>query len=62
MSVRKDPLVLGPGEGKTVPVPGHQITYKLVATDTDGAFSMLEVELVGDGPPRHIHKTEEEAL
>ncbi len=62
MSVRKDPFVLGPGEGKTVPVPGHQVTYKIVATDTDGAFSMLEFELVGDGPPQHIHKNEEETF
>ena len=62
MSVRKDPFVLGPGEGKTVPVPGHQVTYKIVATDTNGAFSMLEFELVGDGPPQHIHKNEEETF
>ena len=27
-----------------------------------GAFSVLEVDLFGDGPPRHIHKTEEEAF
>jgi len=55
-------IVLGPGEGKTVPVPGHSITHKVTGADTDGAYSLLEVELVGDGPPQHIHKTEDEAF
>ena len=34
----------------------------MVGADTDGAYSLLEVELVGDGPPQHIHKTEDEAF
>ncbi len=55
-------VVLGPQEGQTVPVPGHTITHKICGADTDGAFSVLEVDLFGDGPPRHIHKTEEEAF
>ncbi len=55
-------IVLGPGEGKTVPVPGHKITHKVVGVDTDGAYSLLEVELTGDGPPQHIHKTEDETF
>jgi len=62
MSIDDGSVVLGPGEGKTVPVPGHKITYKVVGADTDGAYSLLEVELVGDGPPLHIHKTEDEAF
>ncbi|MCH7767710.1 MAG: cupin domain-containing protein [Nitrospinae bacterium] len=55
-------IVLSPGEGQTIPVPGHKITHKVVGADTDGAYSLLEVELVGDGPPQHIHKTEDEAF
>ena len=55
-------VVLGPKEGKTVPVPGHTITHKVGGVDTDGSFSVVEVDLFGDGPPRHIHKTEEEAF
>ncbi len=55
-------VVLGPGEGKTVPVPGHKITHKVVGVDTDGAYSLLEVELTGDGPPQHIHKGEDETF
>jgi len=34
----------------------------LVGADNDGAYSLLEVELVGDGPPQHIHKIEDEAF
>ena len=55
-------MVLGPGEGKMIPVPGHKITHKVSGADTDGAYSLLEVELDGDGPPQHIHKTEDEAF
>ena len=43
-------------------MPGHKITHKLLGEDTDGAFSLLEVDLYGDGPPQHIHKTEDESF
>ncbi len=36
-------IVLGPGGGKIVLVPGHKITRKVVGADTDGAYSLLEV-------------------
>ena len=62
MSTKDGNMVLGPGEGKMVPVPGHKITHKVSGADTDGAYSLLEVELDGDGPPQHIHKTEDEAF
>ncbi len=62
MSINDGNIVLSPGEGKIVPVPGHKVTLKVLGADTDGAYSLLEVELVGDGPPRHIHKTEDEAF
>jgi len=62
MSINDGNIVLSPGEGKIVPVPGHKVTHKVVGADTDGAYSLLEVELVGDGPPQHIHKTEDEAF
>ena len=41
-------IVLGPGEGKIIPVPGHKMTIKLSGEDIDGAFSLLEIELTGD--------------
>ena len=56
MFINDGNIVLIPGEGKIVPVPGHKVTHKVVGADTDGAYSLLEVELVGDGPPQHIHK------
>ena len=62
MSNNDRDLVVGPGEGKTAPVPGHKITQKVVGADTGGAYSLLEVEITGDGPPQHIHKTEDEAF
>lgn len=55
-------LILGAGEGKMIQVPGHKIWIKLSGEDTDGRFSLLEVELTGDGPPQHIHKNEEETF
>ncbi len=62
MPINDGNIVLGPGEGKIVPVPGHKVTHKVFGADTDGAYSLLEVELVGDGPPQHIHKAEDEAI
>ena len=62
MPTNEGNLILNPGEGKTVLVPGHKITHKISGEDTDGRFSLLEVELNGDGPPQHIHKTEDETF
>ena len=62
MSINYENVILGPGEGKMVPVPGHKITHKISGEDTDGAYSLLEVELTGDGPPQHIHNNEDEAF
>ena len=55
-------VVLGQGEGKMITLPGHKITHKVSGLDTNGAYSMLEVELDGDGPPLHIHKSEDESF
>jgi len=62
MSTKQGNLILGPGEGQTIPVPGHKVTHKVVGADTGGAYALMEVELHGDGPPQHIHKTEDEAF
>ena len=62
MSTNDGNIVLGPGEGKIILVPGHKITHKISGEDTDGRYSLMEVELTGDGPPQHIHKTEDEAF
>jgi len=54
MSIDDGNIVLGPGEGQTIPVPGHKITHKLRGEDTGGVFSLLEVDLYGDGPPLEV--------
>ncbi len=55
-------ITLGPGEGKAVWVPGHQVTRNVNGEETAGAYSLLEVLIVGEGPPQHIHRAEEEAF
>jgi len=62
MSTNDGNIVLGPGEGKIILVPGHRVTHKISGEDTGGRFLLMEVELTGDGPPQHIHKTENEAF
>jgi len=62
MPVNEKKLILGPGEGEIILVPGHKVTIKLSSQDTNGSFSLLEVELNGDGPPQHIHKNEDETF
>jgi mannose-6-phosphate isomerase-like protein (cupin superfamily) len=55
-------VVLGPGEGRIVPVPGMVHQEKAEAADTGGAYALMEVAVTGTGPPQHIHHAEEEAL
>ena len=62
MSATERNIVLRPGEGKTISVPGHEITHKLRGEDTGGAFSLLEVDMYGGGPPQHVHKTVDETF
>jgi mannose-6-phosphate isomerase-like protein (cupin superfamily) len=62
MSFGMNSVVLGPGEGRVVPVPGQPHTYKADADDTHGAYTLAEVSLTGEGPPQHIHHAEEEAV
>jgi hypothetical protein len=62
MSFSGGGITLGPGEGNTIQVPGHPITYKARKEDTGGAYSLLEATVMGDGPPQHIRKAEEEGF
>ena len=62
MSLGSQSIVLGPGEGKIVSVMGNPYTYKVVGGDTGGNYSLIECTIAGDGPPPHIHKSEEEAF
>jgi mannose-6-phosphate isomerase-like protein (cupin superfamily) len=62
MSFGVNNVVLGPGAGRFVPVPGQPHTHKAGADDTRGAYALLETVLTGQGPPQHIHHAEEEAV
>ena len=62
MSFGDGGIVVRPGEGKIIKVPGHSFTYKTMEEDTVGAYSLLEVFVTGGGSTQHIHKAEEEAF
>ncbi len=55
-------ITRGPGEGKSVWVPGHQVTCKARGEETGGAYSLIDVTISGEGPPQHIHQVEDEAF
>lgn len=55
-------VILAPGQGRVVRVPGHPYTYKATRENTRGAYSLVEVTITGQGPPQHIHGAEEEAF
>ena len=60
MSFSDRTIVLEPGEGKAISIPGTPMTHKIVSEDTGGAYSVIEVTLDGEGPPPHIHHGEDE--
>ena len=60
MSFVDEGSAVGPGESKALPVRGHLL--KATNADTRGAYSLIEVNVTGGGPPQHIHKAEEEAF
>ena len=62
MSFSDNSLVLGPNEGKLLQISDHPITFKATRNDTNGAYSLFEANLVGEGPGQHIHSDEDEAL
>jgi len=61
METRDRAKHLAPGEGKALWVAGDLVTFKVVGEDTNGAYSLFEVESnPGGGPPPHIHRSEDE--
>jgi len=62
MSFESSGVVLNPGEGKRSSVLADSYTFKASSADAGGAYSLTEITTVADGPPPHIHKTEEEAF
>lgn len=62
MSFNHKAIILSVGEGKEISVLGDSYTYKAAKEDTNGAYSLIEAMIEGDGPPLHIHASEEEAF
>ena len=62
MSFGHTGVILDAGEGKTVSALGNSYTYKASGKETGGGYALIETTVVGDGPPPHIHRTEEEAF
>ena len=63
MADRSRGFVLRPGEGREIDLGGFRMSVKATATDTSGAFSLLEADEPPDfGPPMHIHHDSAEAF
>ena len=57
------PILRAPDEGRMLWVVGELLTLKLVGSDTDGAFALLEeVTPPQGGPPPHMHTREDETF
>ncbi len=57
------PIIHPPGSGKRVGVLGHHSTFKVLASQTGGAYAVLEQQVPpGHGPPLHVHRHETEIL
>lgn len=63
MADRSSGFVLRPGEGRGIDLGGFRMSVKATASDTSGAFSLLEADEPPDfGPPMHIHHDSAEAF
>jgi quercetin dioxygenase-like cupin family protein len=60
--IARKSVVLEPGEGRIVHIPGHPLVLKARSEDTGGAYALVEATITGQGPPQHIHRAEEEAF
>ncbi len=57
------PFVLHRAEGACTEFLGHTFSFKASASDTAGAFSVIEiVQRRGGEPPLHVHHREDEAF
>lgn len=56
-------IVRGPAGGDSIRVMGDQITFKVRAAETGGAFTLFEgVVAPGGGEPVHYHEREDETF
>ena len=57
------PIILRPGEGRTIDLGNFEMSVKASAEQTAGAFTLLEANEPADfGPPMHIHHDAGEAF
>jgi len=57
------PIILRPGEGRSIDLGNFQMSVKATADQTDDAFTLLEAdEPPGFGPPMHVHREAAEAF
>ena len=57
------PIVLRPGEGRSIDLGNFAMSLKASGDDTAGAFALLEADEPPDfGPPMHIHHDAAEAF
>jgi quercetin dioxygenase-like cupin family protein len=57
------PIILRPGEGRSIDLGNFQMSVKATAEQTNDAFTLLEAdEPPGFGPPMHIHREAAEAF
>jgi mannose-6-phosphate isomerase-like protein (cupin superfamily) len=56
-SANRDPVVLGPGEGRAYPMGGISAVFKADGEETDGAYTISEwwLEPYTKGPGPHSH-------
>ncbi len=57
------PIILRPGEGRSIDMGNFRMSVKASSEETGGAFTLLEAkEPPGFGPPMHIHHDAAEAF
>lgn len=57
------PIILRPGEGRSIDLGNFEMSVKATAEQTGDAFTLLEAdEPPGFGPPMHIHRDAAEAF
>jgi hypothetical protein len=58
MTSGKRGIILLPGEGVSIAIPGLAATFKVVSRDTDGGHSVIETTIPAGspGPPPHLHR------
>jgi quercetin dioxygenase-like cupin family protein len=55
-------ILLLPGEGVSIAIPGFAATFKVVSRDTGGSHSVIETTVPAGsaGPPLHFHRSMDE--